>query len=254
MLTFGLTAGKVKELTLKGLKGFLGPEQPLCVCCGAVPRYAGLNPLGVCRSCFESMPWIREVVCPVCGRYEACPDCARRPERPLLMNRSAVQYDDKMKELLALYKYRGDEKLKQLLGRMLVQAYRLYPEGTSFDVITYVPLSPDRYAERGFNQAEQTARVLAAQVKVPVAPLLVRLRNTDKQSFKTRHERLEDLKGAFAADPGRAARLRKYFGNRVIRIAVVDDVYTTGSTMTECALAIRTALPRAEVYGLCWAR
>lgn len=254
MESVGSFAGKVKEIAVSGLKAFLGPEHLLCAYCGTVPRYSGLNPLGVCRTCFEAIPWVREIVCPICGRYEACPDCTRRVDRPLLLNRSAVQYDERMKELLALYKYRGDEKLKLLLGRMLVQAYRLFPEGIRFDVMTYVPLSRDRYAERGFNQAEQTARVLSAQVKVPVAPLLVRMRHTDKQSFKSRQERLQDLKGVFTVDSDRAARLKRHFGSGKIRIVIVDDVYTTGSTLNQCAAAIREALPQSEVYGLCWAR
>jgi ComF family protein len=163
-----------------------------------------------------------------------------------------------MKELLARYKYRSDERLQQLMGRMLVHAYRLYPKtggaGSPFDYISYVPVSSERYEERGFNQAEQMALVVAGQVNLPVVSLLARTRHTDKQSFKSRKERADNLQGAFAVIPGRAAKLQAHAKRRDLRILLVDDVYTTGSTLNQCALELRRELPAAQVYGLCWAR
>lgn len=245
---------KIAGVLGKGAQFYLRPVPTLCTYCRSQPRFGGFNPLGVCFGCFEGIPWIRDIHCPVCGRYETCPDCVRRTDPPLLMNRSAVEYDDRMKGLLALYKYRGDERLQHLLGRMLIHAYRKFPEGTGFDLLTYVPLSADRHKERGFNQAEQMARVLAAQVKLPVVPLLKRTRNTEKMSFKTRQERLAGLEGVFAVLPERGQRIRKVYQGKPVRIAVVDDVYTTGTTLNHCAMAIRAAVPEAQVYGLCWAR
>ncbi|WP_438447391.1 ComF family protein [Gorillibacterium sp. sgz5001074] len=238
----------------KGVRAFLSPSHPLCVSCKAQPRFDGVNPLGLCRECFNTIPWIRSIRCPVCGRYEDCPDCVRRQRPPLLMNRSAVEYDDRMKNLLALYKYRGDERLSRLLGRMLVHAYRAFPAGVRFDLLTYVPLSKDRLKERGFNQAEETARVLAGLVRLPVVPLLMRTRITEKMSFQSRQERLASLQGAFAMSAERGAKLRKHFGGRPLSIAIVDDVYTTGSTLNHCASAVHEVMPEAKVYGLCWAR
>jgi len=247
--------GQLKNVMMSGIQEFIGPSSLLCTWCRAIPQYKGLNPLHLCDGCFKSIPWIKEIHCPVCGRYEACPDCVRREAPPLTMNRSAVEYDDGMKDLLALYKYRGDERLRLLLGRMLVHGYRKFPAGLRFDCVSFVPLSPDRYAERGFNQAEQMARELSSVVKLPVISLLKRVRHTDKQSFKTRHERLRDLSGAFSVDDSRVVKLQRVFGQkRRIRILVVDDVYTTGSTLNQCALVIREALPQAQIYSLCWAR
>lgn len=252
--TARLAVEKLSNLLGKGFKAFLEPGHPACSCCGSMPRYSGLNPLGVCSSCFKQIPWIRDTVCPVCGRYEECPDCQRGEERTLLMNRSAVAYDDRMRELLALYKYRGDERLQVMMGKMLVHAYRLYPVGHKFDLLTFVPLSEDRLKERGFNQAEQMARVLGSEVNLPVVRLLQRTRITDKQSFKSRRERMDDLKGVFAANQAMAQRIGQRYARRVVRIAIVDDVYTTGSTLNQCAVAIRNELPDARVYGVCWAR
>lgn len=227
-----------------------------CVFCRAPMRTGGR--LGLCPGCFASIPWIKEVKCGVCGRYEECPDCKRRKETFFVMNRSAVQYDETMKGLLARYKYRGDERLQHLLGAMLLQAYNHYAKenvssGGKFDYITYVPLSPDRLKERGFNQAEQMAKAFGETLNLPVVSLLTRVRNTGKQSFKKRTERLSDLSGAFAPDPDGINRLKDRISDRPIRILVLDDVYTTGSTLNQCAYVIRQSL-EAEVFGLCFAR
>lgn len=248
----------VRNASVKGIKMLIGPAGVMCTCCGKSKQYEGWNPLKVCTGCFNSIPWIKDIRCPVCGRGEDCPDCSRREQRYLAMNRSAVRYDDGMRELLARYKYRGDERLQQLLGRMLVHAYRQYVplprKRPVFDCITYVPISEDRYAERGFNQARQMAGVLAEQVRLPVVSLLTRQRHTDKQSQVSREERFANLQGAFAVVPGSLARLQAQAGREKLRILLVDDVYTTGSTMNRCAFELRRELPATQVYGLCWAR
>ncbi|RAV03113.1 ComF family protein [Paenibacillus sp. YN15] len=249
----------IRQWLLHSMAHLIAPPARLCSLCGQARQYAGWNPLRVCDACFQSMPWIREVECPVCGRAEHCPDCLRLGPRALVMNRSAVSYDDDMRQLLAMYKYRGNERLQVLLGRMLVHAYGLYMldpamKKRGFDCITFVPVSPERAAERGFNQAEQMAVILGEQVGLPVVSLLSRQRHTGKQSKMSRHERMENMRGAFAVIPGRAAKLQRALKRQKLRILIVDDVYTTGSTLTQCAEAICGSLPQARIYGLCWAR
>lgn len=242
----------------KGVQWLIGPVRTMCTCCGKGRQYEGWNPLEVCQRCFEAIPWITNVECPVCGRGESCPDCSRQ-ERTFSMNRSVVRYNEDMRDLLARYKYRGEERLQLLLGRMLVHGYRQFMaiSGSTkpFHCITFVPVSRERQEERGFNQAEQMARVLAELVQVPVIPLLDRIRHTDKQSLKSREERMDNLSGAFALQlgPEHSVTLRSR-SRRRLRILLVDDVYTTGSTLDTCAKVIRRELPTAEVYGLSWAR
>lgn len=223
-----------------------------CVVCHAPASTS--NPLGLCAACYGKIPWIRQVVCQVCGRAEPCGDCQRRGERYLSMNRSAVRYDDTMKEWLALYKYRGNEKLEPLFGHMLLHAYRLFPADVNFDLVTFVPISGERLAERGFNQAERMARRLAGTLRLPVVPLIDRVKHTEKQSFKSRRERLENLSEAFVpASRGTEVLMERYRKRDTIRVLLVDDVYTTGTTLNQCAAVIHRIVP-AEVYGLCWAR
>ncbi|WNS42658.1 hypothetical protein [Paenibacillus sp. MMS20-IR301] len=128
-------------------------------------------------------------------------------------------------------------------------------------------MSAARLSERGFNQAEQMARVLSQCRKVPQLPLLVRTHHTGKQSFKSRRERLADMQHAFTGntDPEVLESLRNQLNSRPIQflgrplqIIIVDDIYTTGSTIRACATALHQLCgslgQSAEIYSLTWAR
>lgn len=162
------------------------------------------------------------------------------------------------------------------------------------DAVTYVPVSEERLAERGFNQAERLAAGLAAAVRLPVVDLLQRRINTTKQSFKTRGERIQTMQDAFAMQPdglelihdlyqansqfaqkdiysqqansytirqGASSHFRSTpLGWQVapLRLLIIDDIYTTGSTLDACGQVILSAgssinLP-IEIYTLTLAR
>ncbi|OMF35882.1 hypothetical protein BK133_10345 [Paenibacillus sp. FSL H8-0548] len=189
-----------------------------------------------------------------------------------------------MREMLALYKYRGNERLAPLLGDMLIPAFEsmtneiaaqhLRPRTRSsrskvtmsnyWDAITYVPISTERSMERGFNQAEQLASHIAAKYRLPLMSLLTRSRHSEKQSFKTRAERMSDTKALFTVNHAEFTSL-KTNGNlpirksqlsySTIRILLIDDIYTTGSTAEACAQALHQhAQFPLEIYVLTWAR
>ncbi|WP_253735945.1 ComF family protein [Paenibacillus sp. FJAT-26967] len=148
-----------------------------------------------------------------------------------------------------------------VLTGMLVHAYHqlhkeILAQGGSFDCVSYVPMNPSRLEERGFNQAEAMASDLGVLLRLPVVPLLERTRHTAKQSFKSRSDRLRDLEGAFQVRREGREWLRGYsqtFGRTTLRVLILDDVYTTGSTLNQCAKTLTREFP-LEVYGLMWAR
>ncbi|WP_340005401.1 ComF family protein [Paenibacillus sp. FSL K6-0276] len=184
-----------------------------------------------------------------------------------------------MREWLGQYKYRGNERYALLLGLMLDSAYltlkkenqsailsrkpSIIHRSWSADLLVPVPVSDSRLMERGFNQAERLADVLSRRRKVPQLPLLIRTHHTGKQSFKSRAERLADMKHAFSENPAVTTQFanwlkRKVPLNRPLQIVIIDDIYTTGSTIRACAAIIKQMVSdygyAVEVYSLTWAR
>lgn len=253
------------------LRRLLMPVSEPCLSCGrpiaaASPRELPL----LCERCTALVPWIERPRCPVCGRAHGCPDCLR-PEarhRAFVLNRSAALYDATMRRWIAEYKYGGREAFAVPFSAMLEQTYRrmrselsVQEKGRatkpfyrkrkawSADLVTWVPVSEQRLEERGFNQAELAARQMAHRLRLPAAELLMRSVHTEKQSFKTRSERLHNLDGAFSLlpnlDPGGfkkwdlVGNAKRPGGPFPIRVLLVDDIYTTGTTAAVCASVLK---------------
>jgi ComF family protein len=149
-------------------------------------------------------------------------------------------YDGGLRDLIHLLKYQQVRSASAVLGRMLGESVAALetslPDG-AIQVVP-VPLHPRKRAERGFNQAEQIARVALQQLARPDrfqlrTGVLVRQRETGSQIGLTRHQRRENLRGAFAViDPTLIAQSN---------VLLVDDVVTTGTTASECARVLRRA-------------
>jgi ComF family protein len=105
--------------------------------------------------------------------------------------------------------------------------------GRHFDLVVPVPLHPARQRERGFNQATLLAELLAREINLPLRPVLERIRYTTTQTAYDRSERMENLRNAF--------RLRKNRDVRGLHVLLIDDVLTTGSTLSECARVLKRA-------------
>jgi ComF family protein len=155
-------------------------------------------------------------------------------------------YDGGLRELIHLLKYSGIRPAAHALGRMLAEAITalepsldeagLFDEGSI--VVVPVPLHKAKRRQRGFNQAELIARTAiksySGRERLQLVPdLLLRTRETSSQIGLTSHQRRANLRGAFAVGCG-----SEITGREVI---LVDDVYTTGSTATECARVLRRA-------------
>jgi competence protein ComFC len=106
----------------------------------------------------------------------------------------------------------------------------------SIDWISFGPLHPDRLWEHGFSQAELLAGVISWKLGIPKASLLERGRPTAQQCRKSRRDRLVSLQGAFRLSPEK--RRLSLAGKTIF---LVDDVYTTGTTLKECAEPLRRA-------------
>jgi ComF family protein len=151
---------------------------------------------------------------------------------------SFAGYDGALRRLVHLLKYEQLRPAAQVLGAKLAQAV----DPSRFDgeepvLVIPVPLHKKKLRQRGFNQSEMIAR--AAMRHLPtsrfelLAGCLRRTRETASQTGLTRHQRRENVRGAFVV-----AREEKLRGRSVL---LVDDVYTTGTTLNECARVIRAA-------------
>ncbi len=175
------------------------------------------------------------------GRATRCGLC-RRVEQPYAQARAYGNYDGNLRGLIHLLKYEQVRPAAKVLGEMLAQAAGPFvAAGTGGPrAVVPVPLHSSRLRQRGFNQAELIARAAleaspalgAAGFRLSPAALR-RKRATDAQTGLTSHQRRENIRGAFEL-----ARPEEIAGKEVL---LVDDVFTTGTTVSECAKVLRRA-------------
>ena len=141
--------------------------------------------------------------------------------------------DGTMRQAILLFKYGGRPSLGRHLGRLMVEAADRLFNPSEFDLLIPVPLHPKREQARGFNQAALLAKALGRGCGLAVGRgLLRRIRATEAQSGG-RREREVNVKGAF-----RVARPDQVENRRLL---LIDDVFTTGATVSECARALMAA-------------
>ena len=193
--------------------------------------------------------------CAGCGRLGAllCPACRAAlipyPEGPhqpppsLTDVRVAFVFDGPLREIVHQFKYRRERRLARPLGALL--AAHLAAGPFSADAVLAIPLHHQRLAERGFNQAEALAGEVARAAGLPlINEGLVRIRMTEQQARLDARGRRENMRGAFSWHAAAAPPAR---------VLLVDDILTTGATMSAGAEALRAAGAQA-VYGLALAR
>ena len=208
------------------------------LCADCVARYAA--PLARCQRCGLRMG----LSTPACGA------CLRQPP-PFEHTICVADYGFPWQRLIAHFKFEGRVELAAVLADLLADALaqRLHEapmQGVtpSASLVLPVPLSASRLAERGYNQAWEIARRVAARAGLPArADLLLRPWDGAHQADLNRSERQLNLRTAFMVDPRQRAHLQ---GRRV---ALVDDVMTTGATTREAAtVLLRAGAAAVEVW------
>lgn len=215
--------------------------QPLvpqsCLLCGAPSGVAQL-----CAGCEADLPWLPRNRCAVCAlplpSGTVCGPCLRRPPRFDRVT-AVFAYRFPVDALIQAFKYGGRLPLARVLGEALARTV-----ARDVEAIVPMPLAPGRLAERGFNQALEIARAVARRTGLPLLPFACRkLVETPPQAALPWKERAKNVRRAFACDANLTGR----------RIAVVDDVLTTGATLNELARVLRKAGAR-EISGWVVAR
>jgi competence protein ComFC len=207
----------------------------LCAGCAEGARRIEAPFCRVCSQPFEGAI-TSEFICSNCGDRRFHFDCAVAP----YLSHGVVR------DFIHRFKYDGDYHLRHPLAEWAAVALdderlRVQP----YDAFIPVPLHRARKRERGFNQAEVLASLLARRTGTPLCNELQRTRYTTTQTRLDRHERMENLRGAFRVRQAAAVQRR--------HLILVDDVFTTGSTVEECARVLMQA-GAASVRALTVAR
>lgn len=196
------------------LLSLIYPER--CPFCGRV-----LNPgeEGLCFPCQKSLPWTDGAAV----RHIGGCDAALAP----------LWYRDGVRQGVHRYKFQFGRSHSRLFGHLMAQCLQDHLHHP-VDLITWVPLSKKRLRERGYDQAELLARQVAAETGLPAVSTLVKTRNTKTQSRLSQPQsRQDNVAGAYLCRP--EAELA---GKRVV---LVDDVATSGATLSACAHCLRQA-------------
>jgi competence protein ComFC len=217
--------------------GFFYPET--CQICEEEAASARDGFVG--EKCRAQVRFIHPPFCARCGRpfkgsltgsFE-CSNC-REMELHFTSARSAVAAKTVVLEAIHRFKYQRGLWFGDFLGALLIREAGPALRGQNWDFIAPVPLHSLKQREREFNQAEILARHLSAATRIPLhTRLLRRVLFTMTQTRLTRQQRAANMRGAFIVRPG-----TKLSGENII---LVDDVFTTGATTSECAQALRKA-------------
>lgn len=222
---------------------------PQCLACEARVSAHG----ALCSECWNAMTFLTEPLCTACGvPFEfglgdeaLCSECIRA--RPVFsQSRAAFRYDAASKKLIKSLKYHDNTMLAPILARWMLQAGS--PLVAASDVIIPVPLHRTRFIQRRYNQAALLAQAMARITHQPcLQDGLIRTRKTPTQTGLSRKMRAANVEGAFGVNARHFTQLRS------ANVLLVDDVYTTGATLSACTLALHEAGVR-QVRALTLAR
>lgn len=199
-----------------------------CVFCESV-----LKDTDICRECEEKLPYT--VGDSAMQKFPFIDKCV-----------SPLYYKDKVRASVHRYKFGGCSAYSRRYAALMSDCVENNLDCRSIDVISWIPLSKKRLHQRGYDQARLLAEEIAAKTGLPCRQLLQKVKNNSAQSLtRDAKQRRENVAGVYALDDGADVS--------GLRILLVDDVVTTGATMSEAARILRKAGAKS-VFGVTLAR
>ena len=218
------------------------PHGLYCISCGRPLSPQGGDGLALCERCAGEIEWITGRRCRKCGRplsdenpADLCRECTDRQERSFSKGYACALYAGRTAELIRDMKYRGKAWYGETISALMAERYfsETDPETGElplYDVIIAVPMAAGKKAARGYDQAALIAKGLSRRTGIPYLPnALIRTRETDVMSSLSAEERRQNLARAFSAGCDKIENVARK------RVLLVDDVYTTGSSVSACA-------------------
>ncbi len=181
----------------------------------------------ICDDCRESLPWIDGEICEFCGTLKDDCTCNGRHGDYYEGIVAPLYYADGVRSCIHRYKFRDEKLFYRCLADLMTDTCIKRYEGIKFDYITYIPLRKTRERNRGYNQSRLLAKRISENLNIPLADdLLIKIYDTKIQHTCRSIERKGNLIGAFDFNKD-----YDVIGKTVL---IVDDVKTTGATLSEC--------------------
>ena len=202
-----------------------------CPICDVILREKSMM---CCNECKDSFQLVGQNICYKCGKpvvedVEYCFDCTKK-KFSYIEGRSVYIYNDSMKESIARFKYKGRVEYADYYVYNMINNLGDYIERLGVDAIIPVPIHRLKLNKRGYNQAEVIANKLGRAMNMLVIPTaLVRVVNTSAQKELDNKQREKNLRHAIRLNP------KINIPDDVKKVLIVDDIYTTGSTVNACA-------------------
>ncbi len=195
----------------------------------------------LCNDCLNSLDKIEGNICSKCGErlpqenLKVCDHC-KDTKYNFVSNRSCFYYNDIASKIIKNLKYNLKKYIAKDIAKMMLLRYEFFE---NVDILTYVPISKTRKRERGFNQSEEIAKEIGRALNLPVKNLLIKKDGGRHQADLNMSQRL--------TNPVNSFEIFKENKNLISgkRILIVDDVFTTGSTLSECAKVLNTLKPKS---------
>ncbi len=202
---------------------------PKCVFCRALLDDGEHD---LCRHCRQTLPWLSG-------------PAARQQLEFLTLAVSPLRYEETVRASFHRYKFYGQRSYAGAYGRLMAQCVQEHFP-SQCELVTWAPLSPRRKRERGYDQAQLLAQIVAQELDLPLCSTLEKTRHTAPQSGLSEEKaRRANAQGAYrCTDPPKVQDRR---------VLLVDDIITTGSTASECAHMLRAAGAK-EVFCVTLAR
>lgn len=210
----------------------------VCALCRKSGIYWSSKPW--CEECERNMQNARDLlkICQHCGKYLCnggtyCAECEENSP-PFFIARAVGPYEDGYKTAVKILKFLCRKYIGLRMGQMMGEVVTNEPRFWPLDLVVPVPISEANLVYRGFNQGEILARNVSKAIKVKMdAGILIRVKETPSQRELSKRDREENLRNAFQVQATHRIQGKK--------ILLVDDVYTTGSTVRECAQMLLNA-------------
>lgn len=225
--------------TMLVMRNILFP--PLCIHC---ETYLNDHPFPLCESCYASIAKLTALHCPICGvrtakNRKTCTHGKNHMRQfPYLIGATSLYDDPVIKRCIHACKYQKLRSVTETLSRLLVEyATQLNPQPTIYaqnPIVIPIPIHAHKERTRGFNQSALLARSFAHAMQFRYEESLVKIEDADPQAqTKTRQERFERMRGAFAVPCSKAVKNKN--------IILIDDVSTSGATLSEAAQTLKAA-------------